>query len=176
MEYFDILREDESRTGKKKPRNLVHRDGDLHGSVHLWIIRNEMVLLQKRSRDKESYPGVLDVACAGHTASGETTVESAIREIKEELNLTLKEEDLTYLYTKHIYVKENFHETLFVDNELIRVFLVKEHVSLEGMDYQREEIEGLYWKDKTELLKELEAEKEGYCLDLAEYKKVLEYL
>lgn len=176
MEYFDILREDGSKTGEKKLRNQVHKDGDLHGSVHLWMIRDGQVLFQKRREDKESYPGAYDVACAGHITSGEETIEAAFREIKEELNLTLEKDDLIYLYTKHIYVDENFHGKHFVDNELIHVFFVKEKVSLKDMDFQKEEIEGLYWKEKAELLLELEAGKKDYCLDLAEYKKVLEFL
>ena len=41
MEYFDILNEDGTRTGKIKERNHVHRDGDLHGSVIIYILRKK---------------------------------------------------------------------------------------------------------------------------------------
>ena len=38
-EYFDILNPDGTPTGKIKERNAVHHDGDLHGSVHIWLFR-----------------------------------------------------------------------------------------------------------------------------------------
>ena len=39
MEFFDIRNPDGSLTGRVKERNLVHRDGDLHGTVHIFIVR-----------------------------------------------------------------------------------------------------------------------------------------
>lgn len=42
-EYFDLLDENGNKTGKTKLRNEVHRDGDWHKAVHIWII-NEMVM------------------------------------------------------------------------------------------------------------------------------------
>lgn len=39
MEYFDIRTPDGKVTGKIKERSLVHRDGDLHGTSHIWLVR-----------------------------------------------------------------------------------------------------------------------------------------
>ena len=53
-EYFDIRDWDGNRTGEMKERELVHRDGDIHGTAHVWVIRSNKetcrpeVLLQKR--------------------------------------------------------------------------------------------------------------------------------
>ena len=38
-ELLDLRNEDGSLTGEKKERALVHRDGDLHGTSHLWLVR-----------------------------------------------------------------------------------------------------------------------------------------
>lgn len=36
-EYFDVLDPVTGQpTGEKKARHLVHKDGDWHGSVHIW--------------------------------------------------------------------------------------------------------------------------------------------
>ena len=35
----DILDENGNKTGKIKERSLVHEDGDIHGTVHIWIRR-----------------------------------------------------------------------------------------------------------------------------------------
>ena len=39
MELFDEIREDGSRTGVVKERGVVHEDGTLHATVHIWIVR-----------------------------------------------------------------------------------------------------------------------------------------
>ena len=45
-EYFDILDENGKKTGKTKLRKEVHKDGDWHKAVHVWIIndKNEILL------------------------------------------------------------------------------------------------------------------------------------
>lgn len=89
-EFFDILDEQGNKTGKIKKREDVHRDGDWHKSVHIWIVndKNE-VLLQKRSPNKDSHPNMWDISCAGHLIAGDTSISGALREAKEELGLDL---------------------------------------------------------------------------------------
>ena len=67
LELFDILNEDGSKTGVVKERGVAHREGALHGTVHIWIVRENDksgydVLLQKRSDNKDSYPGCYDTS------------------------------------------------------------------------------------------------------------------
>ena len=61
MELFDIRTPDGEVTGQAKERSAVHRDGDWHGTAHIWLVRRQngrlQVLLQKRSREKETFPG-----------------------------------------------------------------------------------------------------------------------
>ena len=65
-ECFALRREDGSLTGEIKPRALVHRDGDLHGASHVFLARlrggRAELLLQKRSAQKDSLPGILTPA------------------------------------------------------------------------------------------------------------------
>ena len=90
VEYFDVLDERGNKTGKIKKREDVHRDGDWHKSIHIWIVndKNE-VLLQKRSSNKDCYPNMWDISCAGHLTAGDTSISGALREIKEELGLDI---------------------------------------------------------------------------------------
>ena len=73
MEMIDLRDRDGKRTGEVKERTLVHRDGDLHGTAHVWLVRYRAdrgsadVLLQKRSADKDSFPGYYDISSAGHS-------------------------------------------------------------------------------------------------------------
>lgn len=86
LELFDILNEDGSKTGIVKERGVAHREGALHGTVHIWIVRKNDksgydVLLQKRSANKDSHPGCYDISSAGHISAGDERMESALREI-----------------------------------------------------------------------------------------------
>ena len=36
-ELFDVVRGDGAPTGRIKPRAAVHRDGDWHRAVHVWV-------------------------------------------------------------------------------------------------------------------------------------------
>ena len=87
MKYLDVLDEAGNPTGEKKSFEAVHRDGDLHRSVHVWILNNQQQLLvQKRSETKTAYPGKWDISAAGQVDAGEEVLTSALRETKEELS------------------------------------------------------------------------------------------
>ena len=89
-ERFDIY----SRTGAHqgvKGRDDVHRDGDWHRSVHIWIVRpsERALLIQKRSADKDTWPGYWDASVGGHLSAGES-YEDAYREVEEELGIRIE--------------------------------------------------------------------------------------
>lgn len=84
-----ILSTPPARTGETKERSLVHRDGDWHRAIHVWLVDDHRnILLQRRSEGKDTHPGMLDVSCAGHVAAGNDVDETAVRELEEELGLT----------------------------------------------------------------------------------------
>ena len=84
-------------TGKAKSRAAIHLDGDWHQAFHCWILRQnrDEIVLQRRSLDKDTYPGCWDAAAAGHWRFRETAAQAA-REIAEELGLDVNFADLTY--------------------------------------------------------------------------------
>src|SRR5438270_259052 len=74
------------------PRGAVHRDGTWHRSFHCWVVRagrrGPDLVLQRRARDKETWPGAWDVSAAGHYRVGEG-LEGGLREVAEELGLVV---------------------------------------------------------------------------------------
>ena len=74
MEILDICDEQGRPTGMTVDRAAAHRDGVLHRTAHVWIVRERggktQILLQKRSMDKESFPGLYDTSSAGHIPAG----------------------------------------------------------------------------------------------------------
>ena len=86
--------------GKVKEKMQAHEDGNFHRTAHIWIINNKKeLLLQKRSASKKSHPNCWDISAAGHIRSGESVMDGALRELKEELGVETKEEDLQYIVT-----------------------------------------------------------------------------
>ena len=142
-EYFDVLDENGNKTGKTKLRKEVHRDGDWHRAVHIWIIDEKgEVLLQRRSANKDSHPNMLDISCAGHLSAGDTSMDGAKRELEEELNLKINDEDLEFIKT---YKKPSSHRTSFINNEFCDLYVLRTNIPIEKMRYQEEEISEIFY-------------------------------
>jgi 16S rRNA (adenine1518-N6/adenine1519-N6)-dimethyltransferase len=71
-------------------RATIHRENLLHRAVHILILnRRGELLLQKRSYRKDKFPRRWDSSAAGHVNAGETYRDCAVRELKEELGVTV---------------------------------------------------------------------------------------
>jgi len=69
--------------------------------------------IPKRTADKKIAPNGLDYSMGGHVSSGETYIQSALREIEEELNLHLIETDLKFI-KKFTPIDLPYFRTLYV--------------------------------------------------------------
>lgn len=94
-EYLTVFDVNHQKIGEKE-RNHVHRDGDWHETFHCWFWKGHLVYLQRRSFEKQDFPGKYDITVAGHIASNEK-VADGVREIEEELGLRLTFEQVTAL-------------------------------------------------------------------------------
>lgn len=137
-EYFDVLDEEGNLTGKKKLRSDVHRDGDWHRAVHIWIINEKgEILLQSRCPTKDSHPNMLDISCAGHLSSGDNSLDGALRELKEELGIEASEDKLQFIKTLKNSSK---YTSTFINNEFDDLYILRTNKKLEEMKFQEEEI------------------------------------
>lgn len=138
LEYFDILDENGNKTGKTKLRSEVHRDGDWHKAVHIWIINNNGdVLLQRRCATKDSNPNMLDISSAGHLSVGDDSLTGALRELKEELNLDINPEDLHFIKTLK---RTSKYTATFINNEFDDLYILRTNKKIDDMKFQKEEI------------------------------------
>ena len=167
-ELFEILKYNGKPTGRLKPRGEVHRDGDLHGSIHVWVFDGAEVLLQKRSADKDVFPGYIDASCTGHIDPKETPTEAALRELSEELGITAEEKDLRFILRQHV---TNRIPPLF-NRELDYVFLLEKPVDREKIVWQQEEIESILFLDEGILSEMLREGEVPFCIIPKEWKKV----
>jgi isopentenyl-diphosphate delta-isomerase type 1 len=88
-EIFDVVNERDEVIDCKS-RSEVHRLGLKHRAVHVLVFNSRgEVFLQKRSMKKDRQPGVWDSSASGHVDSGEDYDAAAVRELKEEIGLTV---------------------------------------------------------------------------------------
>lgn len=178
MEYIDLRREDGSTTGEVKERSLVHRDGDLHGTSHVWLIRyredrrSADVLLQKRSRNKDSFPGSYDISSAGHIPSGADFGDSALRELEEELGIRAEAEELIFAFVHIGRHEAEFYGKPFKNHEYSRVYLYECNLLPEEMRLQKEEVEGVIWMDYRECLSHIRKGDLDHCIFPDEFERL----
>lgn len=94
-EIFDVV-DAQDRVIGQATRSEVHARGWWHRAVHILVLNRKVeVLLQKRSRFKDTSPGKWTSSCAGHVDAGESYLAAAVRELAEELGITVASDDLT---------------------------------------------------------------------------------
>ena len=88
-EIFDVVNERDEVIGQA-PRKEVHASGLWHRAVHVLVFnaRGE-VFLQKRSMLKDTAKGKWDSSASGHLAIGEEYDDCAVRELSEELGVSV---------------------------------------------------------------------------------------
>ncbi|MCH1981371.1 NUDIX domain-containing protein [Ruminococcus sp. OA3] len=175
MEYLDIVTEDGIPTGVTKERNSVHRDGDLHRTSHVWIAREDQehgmeILLQKRSMNKDSHPGCYDISSAGHIPAGMGYLESALRELMEELGVHAEPEELIDKGLRRVRWQETFHGRIFRDNQVSRVYLLWKDVDISKLCLQTEEVESVCWMEYAKCFREVQENSMPNCIALEELR------
>ena len=181
MEFLDIRDKKGNPTGEVKERSLVHTDGDIHGTAHVWIVRPNKkgsydLLLQKRSKDKDAFPGCYDISYAGHLPAGQDYLSYALRELEEELGIKAEPEQLHFMGLHEGYCEEVFYDKPFKNHEISHVYVYQEPVDIEKLKLQEEEVEEVCWLDFESCCEKVETGDKKYCLFPEELKMIKEYL
>lgn len=180
MEYLDELAEDGKKTGRTVERDIAHSKGILHGTSQIYIYRikegNIQILLQRRSPDKDSYPGCLDISCAGHVPSGLTYEENALKELSEELGLSLDMSRLDFIGIFRTTKKALFYGKPFHDEQLSAVYSSELDIEAENISFQKEEISEVLWMDSEKILSRLEEGDGEFCLNKERFYKILSFI
>jgi isopentenyldiphosphate isomerase len=139
-ELLDVYEADGATRVGAKPRDAVHRDGDWHLAFHLWVAGLGGVLLQRRARDKDSWPGRLDATAAGHLVAGEA-IADGLREVEEELGVDYAFDALVALGVHRV---DDEPEPGLRNREHQHVFGVRDDRPLEAWTaWDRDELDGL---------------------------------
>lgn len=186
MEFFDIVDDNGNPTGKTIDRATAHREGYPHRTAHVWIVRRKQghieILLQKRCAQKDSFPGCYDISSAGHIPAGVDYVPSALRELKEELGLEIRPEELQECGIKRLKIETQFYGEPFRDHQISKVFLLWRDMEVSEFRLQKEEIDSVMWMDfeacKEAVSKNTYPDCEDFpnCIDLCELQMLEDHL
>ena len=177
MEMFDIIDENGVPTGVIKERGIVHREGALHATSHIWIARKNDksgydILLQKRSADKDSHPGCYDISSAGHICAGDDPLTSALRELSEELGITAQPEQLKEFGVQFKNYEGTFYRKPFKDRQRSILYLYTEPFESSSLSLQESEIESVIWMDYLEALEAIRNNTMKHCIYEEEFLKL----
>jgi len=173
MEYLDLLDADGNKTGVKKLKDQVHREGLLHKCVHVWIVNGKgEILLQKRA-GKLSFPFHWDASAAGHISAGSEPITTAVKETLEELGLEVSEKEFEFLFTVKQLHKSGAN---FIENEIVDVYLVEKDLNLSSLKLQKSEVDCVKWIHFKELQKQISEGKEKIVPHPEEYERLFKIL
>ncbi|PKG52758.1 NUDIX hydrolase [Olleya sp. 1-3] len=140
-ETIDIVDKNGLPTGETALKSVIHTKGYLHNTAHIWFYTDDgQILLAQRAASKSIYPLLWDVSVAGHIDAGESIENGAIREIKEEIGLKIKQTDL-----EKIGVFECFqsYPNGIKDNEFHNTYIVPLRLPIVSLIPQEEEVNAL---------------------------------
>lgn len=128
----------------------------VHRHIYCFILsKSNKILIQKRSNNYDN-PNLWDKSVGGHVVFDETTTQTCIRELKEELGIVYKplQHDLVVIYQQsipeeHTRIVSRPTEEI-IENKVFELFLLK---NLDEADIRidRDEAVEIQWKTLTEL-------------------------
>jgi len=159
-ELFEIFDAQNQPLGYTKERRLVHQHGDWHRTAQVYVLNDRRELLcNLRHPDKDVFASLWDVCIGGHLAPGETYLAGAVREMGEELGVSLQTGDL--LFVGNVSINGGDAVKGLLDREHAGVFAWRTDRSAENFDYQREEITRLTFFPLAEVRHNLNARLPG---------------
>lgn len=141
LELRDIYDKNRIKTGKIKKREdkLLEDEFYMASYVCLFNLNGDM-LIQKRQARKRNWPNVWDFSVGGCSIAGETSQQTAEREMMEEIG-----------YHKNLTdAKPNF--TVNVAKGFFDFYLINENINIDCLNLQYNEIEKVKWASKEEIL------------------------
>lgn len=173
LELLDERNRTGEVTGRVQARIYIHRTGIFHGSSHVWIVRPNKksgfdLLLQKRSQDKEAYPLCYDISSAGHILAGRNYLETAIRELKEELGIEARGQELFFAGTLEEEARDVFYGKPFINREISYIYVYEKTIDSKKLVLQKEEVLSVMWMDYSECVMAVRENRLPHCINLEE--------
>lgn len=124
------------------------------GRVLIYSKQNKSILLQQRSLEKSTMPGAWDTSSSGHIDAHEDVALGTLRELREEIGVTVKDQALQFVGTYDTY--EELSDGI-LDRQTIVYALLIDHPKDISYTVDPVELEGIQWieLDKVNALGDL---------------------
>jgi len=143
-EYWDLYDGAGQKTGEKHLRGTEVPEGRFHKVVHIWIQNSKgELLMQKRSDTVDNCPGEW-ATTGGSVQAGEEPLPTAVRELSEELGLTVLSEELQYC----LMVRRT--------DSFCYVYLLQKEIPAESLALQECEVAAVAWMPLEKIEKMVE--------------------
>lgn len=139
MEVLDLYKPEYVKTNQTVLRHEAVPEGYCTKVIFVCVFDSEgKMLIQQRHPDK-SWGGLWDVSAGGHVTAGESSEEAAVRELKEELGIEIKEYQLQKLMS--LYYPQGIHD----------IFSTTIEVETDTLQLQKEEVAAAKWATREEI-------------------------
>ena len=143
MELVDVLNSRKELTGEVCERNMVPENG-YRLSIHIWIMNDKgEILIQQRSSNRKMFPNKWSNT-GGACDAGETSLQTVLRELKEELNIEANLDDLEFIAS---YKRKK---------DYVDVWVLRQNIKVEDLIFQKEEVQAAKWVTLEKWLEILE--------------------
>lgn len=162
-EKIDIFNEKNEPLETQRSMLSAHLFNMWHRSAHIWIYNSKgELLLQRRSEEMSTFPGKWDLSAAGHLDAGESPEQGALRELKEEIGIKAKKEDLEFSKVKKISQDLKFLGVPTKNNEFCYIYLTAYTGDVSELKMQESEVDNLKFFDLQELKRMLKRKEEKF--------------
>ncbi|MBI4708698.1 MAG: NUDIX domain-containing protein [Candidatus Portnoybacteria bacterium] len=165
-ELFDILDENGVPLGIKKERSLVHKEGDWHNSVHIYVFNNkDELLVHLRAPFKDLRPDCWDTRFGGHVLAGETIEDTAVKELEEETGIKVAIGDLIR--------GSSYKWNGGINREFNNVFYYKWREG-DSVNFSDGEVVEIKWMSIDEIIEELKSNPEKWTSRISTLSRIYE--
>lgn len=163
MEIWDLYTKYREKTGREHIRGETIPEGFFHLVVHVWI-RNPKgeYLISQRSANRPTFPLMWECV-GGSVIKGESSIEGAVREVKEEVGLDLEAKDGRLLFSKIRIGNERYGYQAFNDIMDVWIFDYDGELQLEAAT--TDEVAACRWMSVPEIRKLYEEKRLVRTLD-----------
>ncbi len=147
MELWDLYTEDRKLTGKEHIRGEKLPENMYHLVVHVWIKNSKgQYLISQRSANRPTFPLMWECV-GGSVLKGESSIDGAIREAKEEVGVELLPDNGKLIFSKNRKIIDGKRF-----NDILDVWLFQYDGDVTLINATTDEVKQIVWMDKNQIL------------------------
>lgn len=143
MELLDLYNHDNQKLNQTMIRGEKIQQGQYFKIVHIWFKNHlNQYLIQQRNKTTDTFPYQW-APTAGTVREGESSRETCVRETKEELGLSITDQELRLI---DIYPIDHDRASY-----IIEVYLVHKDIDIEALTIDIDEVKDVKWSNIKEI-------------------------